>query len=182
VSGVLERQAGLAWILLERRIGVDAQGIGQYAVPVRVYTRAVANDSLTRFARGAHLTPEEALLTVVTLWLSGDATLLPDVGDRITTADGLVGTVAGVAEGRTLGDVVDYVKISLEIADVGTFAYFVIGSDVAVSVGAAAGDYRLMDPDGDGTFVLVPTAAAVDGDPELFLLQTTQGVRDIRVF
>jgi hypothetical protein len=107
VSVILSREAALETFELEVNNGMDDQGKPNYDSPVAVDGRVVREDTVVRMPSGAEVR------SAVTAWIDGEEPKQPTTDDRVTFASGFVGIVIEVYEGRTLGGVLDHVRIKV---------------------------------------------------------------------
>lgn len=102
-----DRGEGFETLTLEQRTGVDGQGKPAYGSPMDVEGRAVRETDVARTGTGSEVR------TIATVWLVGTTTPLPVHEDRITLADGLTGIVVERVDGKTLGGVLDHIRLML---------------------------------------------------------------------
>lgn len=108
MSIALRREIGLESIQLAAVGALDAQGKPTYAAAVSLLARVERSDSIVRLATG------DETKAFATVWVDGQASVLPNTNDKITLADGLVGIVIERKAPRYLrSNVISHVSVKL---------------------------------------------------------------------
>lgn len=108
MSVLLRRQLVLETVQLEVISGLDGQGMPSFDSPVDLEARVVREDAVVRTPAG------QDIKTTTTAWFDGEQDPLPNVDDRVTTADGSVGIVVERIDGKALQrGTLDHVRIRL---------------------------------------------------------------------
>jgi hypothetical protein len=106
---ILRSSTRLQAISIQLFASLDGQGKPSYGSAATVYGRVIRKTEVVRLPSG------EEVRLVAAAWIDGNAVRIPNVNDRITLADGLVGIVLDRTDGRSLSNpkVLDHVHIRI---------------------------------------------------------------------
>lgn len=108
MSATLQRHSKLEIVEVAPQSGSDDQGKPSYAAPASILARVVRGDTIVRVNNG------EDVRTVATIWVDGEQVPLPQMDDKLTCEDGLIGIVVERMDGRSLQfDELDHVRVRI---------------------------------------------------------------------
>ena len=112
MSVLLARHGVPETVQVEVQSGIDGQGKPAYDTAVEIDAFVRREDKVVRTAIQL-MRPGEEVQHMATVWIDAAETPKPSHGDRLTLADGLVGSVAERKDVKTLAGVLDHVRLKL---------------------------------------------------------------------